>query len=948
MFQRTKLGTSLLLAFGSVVAGSSVYAQSTAETQRVEVTGSAIKRIQAEGSLPVTVINRAAIEQSGVTSVTDLVQALPSMQGFTTSSQSVNGGGGGTTTASLHGLGSKYTLVLLNGRRVAPFNTGGTVNLESIPLAAIERVEVLTDGASAIYGSDAIAGVINFILRKNSTVGEISANIDHVEAGGGGNKSFSISKGFGDLETNGFNVMLSLSAEQTDQLKASQRSFASSGIIKGIDGKNLGLRLSSSNSVPGNVYVYSVSGEDDVFYSPYLQKTGACPANHFAAGTICRYDFSSQVDLVPESRQVSGLISGRFKLGADHQLFAEGIFSSFSNKPTFAPAAQPGLKLTQALYDKHVAPYLGNFGLTSADVLQPGDADGLGPEMYYRGADAGGRRDKYTYDTAHLTIGAEGAFGNWDYSTWLTMSQQKFSDQAIGGYMSKDRFDALIASGAYDPLDAVAGTSAKILAPAILNDVFTKDKSTYNSFGLRGSGPLFDMAGGKAMIAAGLDAAVQTYTSNPSAISMGANKLQPNYTDAIIGGSGGALPFDTSRASAGLFGEIAMPVLKNLDLSAAARFDTYGAAKNARRFDTDGTPLPGEASEGNSSSAGTFKLSARFAPSKSVLVRGSVGTGFKAPSLANITSPLQSGGVTTGSYDCPFTGADPLAAGCRPPDSQYQILSGGNAATGAGALKPEKSTQFTFGTRIEPVDGISIGLDYWNVKLKDQISTLDEALAFANPTVYRSLFTIAREPVSGTNQLTFISRPINLTSSAYSGIDLDATMVSKTAAGKLTTNVQGTYMLKAEYEVPGSGTQSSLGKFGADNSVTFRWQLKGTLALDSGDWTNALSANYKSGYQDHVAGLASGPEVRTINPTTGAFGGRVAYTRQVAEYLTFDWQTAYRMSKALSLTVGIRNLTDQDPPFSMQDAGGGNMRGYDGRYADPVGRTYYVKANYKF
>ncbi len=116
MFQRTKLGTSLLLAFGSVVAASGAYAQSTAETQRVEVTGSAIKRIQAEGSLPVTVINRAAIEQSGVTSVTDLVQALPSMQGFTTSSQSVNGGGGGTTTASLHGLGSKYTLVLLNGR----------------------------------------------------------------------------------------------------------------------------------------------------------------------------------------------------------------------------------------------------------------------------------------------------------------------------------------------------------------------------------------------------------------------------------------------------------------------------------------------------------------------------------------------------------------------------------------------------------------------------------------------------------------------------------------------------------------------------------------------------------------------------------------------------------------------------------------------------------------
>src|SRR3954471_2864858 len=174
MIQETVLSRSLrTMCSGGALAGIGLLAlpamaQQQADApspqpmQRVEITGSAIKRIAQEGSLPVQVLTRADIQQSGATSATDLIQMLPSMQGFVPASSSVNGGGAGVTTAALHSLPSKYTLVLLDGQRVAPLALGAVqgggygVNLSSIPLDAVERIEILSDGASALYGSDAI------------------------------------------------------------------------------------------------------------------------------------------------------------------------------------------------------------------------------------------------------------------------------------------------------------------------------------------------------------------------------------------------------------------------------------------------------------------------------------------------------------------------------------------------------------------------------------------------------------------------------------------------------------------------------------------------------------------------------------------------------------------------------------------------------------------------
>ncbi|WP_283102750.1 TonB-dependent receptor plug domain-containing protein [Shewanella abyssi] len=206
---------------------------------------------------------REDIDRSGVTNTADLLQQLPSMQGFTTSSDSV-GGGGGIQTASIHDLGEAYTLVLLNGRRLAPADSGSTIDVSSIPISAIERVEVLTDGASALYGSDAIAGVVNFIMKENFQGFNISARYDKPQETGGSGYDLGFTAGFGDIESDGFNVMLSYSHNEKEQLKAVDRDFASSGIISFNDnGRDLYFFNGSPNAIPANARVRYDTGVID-------------------------------------------------------------------------------------------------------------------------------------------------------------------------------------------------------------------------------------------------------------------------------------------------------------------------------------------------------------------------------------------------------------------------------------------------------------------------------------------------------------------------------------------------------------------------------------------------------------------------------------------------------------------------------------------------------------
>lgn len=951
------LSRSVRLMFASgVVMGAGLLAQTAyaqdATPQRVEITGSSIKRIAVEGALPVQTLSKAQIEQSGATTAADLIASLPSMQGFVSSSASVNGGGAGTQTASIHGIGDGYTLVLLNGRRVAPFTTGSTVNLANIPLSAVERIEILTDGASALYGSDAIAGVVNFILKKNQK----DFNIDFTystpqESPKGKTTNFAISKGFGDLNKDGYNVLLAYSHDEQAELNASDRGFSKKGGVTEFTegGKSYVMTMYSSNSIPGNVNINRADG-GQVKFNPYKVMNGNCPStNTFAGGNRCFFDYAATVQLLPELKRDNFLGVLNINVSDNLRFFAEGMATKFSSTAAFAPPAQPlGIDLNSNLFKNTVIPAYTKLGYDATKVTRA--------TMTLRLVDAGRRTDEWKSEAKHFTTGFEGSFGGFDYNASYIFSENKATDQAVAGYTSGQKLAAVIASGTYNPLILPTAATKSAIAPAVYHDVFDQSVSRIQVLNLRGSTELFKMAGGSSSLGVGVDAMKQTYIDNPSESLQGPTTANPNR-DTIIGGGVGVLPVDSSRNSWGGFGELFMPISKQFDVTAAARFDSYAAVKNNQIFDEHSVFL-GAGTQGKAQSAATYKLSAAYRPMETVLLRGSYGTGFKAPTMLNITQPLANGG-SSNFYDCPVS-SGPLFPLCNG-NAEYNLLTQGNASTGKDALRPEKSTQWTVGFRVEPISSLSLGFDLWQVEIKDQIKALSQKEVFTKPQTYGHLYYSYFDPIQKQDVFAALFRPFNLAKASYQGIDWDHSYRMNTSTGKVTFNWTGTYMLKADLTSgsPQDPVEKSVGKFNKYNDVTFRVISKLSATWKPSDrYTHSATLGYHSSYTDQkithsytdpVTGAdVSGDDSLAIRNADGSAGDNVSLTRKVRAYYTVDLQSKVKFSNNLTITGGIKNLFNQDPPLSIRNAGGGNHLGIDGRYTDPLGRQFYVVGNLKF
>ena len=345
------IARALALAFGSVVAGTMQWAhgQDTAEpdaTLKIEVTGSHIPRSDAESALPVQVITREDIERSGSTTVAEVMAKVSAnVLGFNDQLSVGQPAQPGLSSVNLRAIGDGSTLVLLNGRRVANYAfNGGTVDVNSIPLSAVDRIEILKDGASAIYGADAIAGVVNFILRKDFQGVEITGYGSWTQHGGGDQQQAVITAGYGDLTKDRFNVFVTASYQKDDALLAAARPFSRTGYLPGE-----GINKTQVPSFPANILAPTF-----VLYNP-AYATGCAPptsvpttAQH-TPGNICGFDPVSFNDDMPAVERTGVFGRGTWQLNGDHQLFAEALYASNNLTVVAAPTpavnrqyAQPG------------------------------------------------------------------------------------------------------------------------------------------------------------------------------------------------------------------------------------------------------------------------------------------------------------------------------------------------------------------------------------------------------------------------------------------------------------------------------------------------------------------------------------------------------------------------------------------------------------------------------
>ncbi|NRF68424.1 TonB-dependent receptor [Aquincola sp. S2] len=885
--------------------------QAPATPQRVEITGSSIKRIDGETALPVQVIDRKAIERSGVLNVEQLLQqvsAAASSGGLTSSSAS-GATTGGISAISLRGLTSLRTLVLINGRRIAPYGVGFTgdsvsVDVNSIPLAAIERVEVLKDGASAVYGSDAVAGVVNFILRNEVRGGELALTAGDTTQGGASSKRASALWGFGDLGSDRFNIMAMASFNKEGGLRGADRDFARSGI-----NVEHGNDTSSGNTFPANIVLLDDSGRTR---NPAV---GVCPGPYSVVDplnnpqNICRYDPSPQVTLLPASERASLFVAGKFALTPDIELFGEASYNKNKIRTVIQPVPisdQFALPGNHPLFN--VAPYNGfsTIQLSPAALHYPtayvrsviGPTAEL-PDILVRWrANLSGDRDITDTSTApRLAFGVRGAVAGWDFDAAALHSQSKVKETVNDGYPSLSRILPLLNSGVVNFWgDNTPEVTAQIRAANFTGAAF-ETTSTLQSLQAKASRELTKLPGGPLAIALGAETRREKYLFDPS----------PTIQTGDISGYGGNfLVTDRERMVKAVFGELSVPIVKGLEATAAVRWDDY---------------------EGVGSST-TPSMNLRWRPLPSLMLRGSAGKGFRAPSLQDLYLPNTLTVTPPGLSDplrCPTTGS---GNDCQ---TQFSTTIGGNAA-----LQPEKSKNATLGIVLEPTANSSVTIDWFKIDLKDTIvNGVPAAVILADPVKYAYLIT--RGPVEAAfpqlpGPITAISGTnINLGETRLSGIDIDGRLsIPMGDAGRLNLSANGTYFIKYDTQnVDGTFTGNVDTVNAATGGVIPRWKHTLSASWSLGAWDATLVQHYQKKYTD-LPSTVSGE------------------TPKVGAYQTFDLQVAYSGIKNLRVTLGVRNLLDKDPPYTNAGGQVSFQGGYDPQYADPRGRFVYAGLRYEF
>jgi iron complex outermembrane receptor protein len=916
MFRKTRLSFAVGAAFGASLVGltplASAQAPSAQQLDRVEITGSLIRRVEGESALPVVVISADELERAGVKTAEAAVQFIAQNQSTVNSSGSIGATNGGAAYADLRALGVARTLVLLNGQRVVknPYS-GVATDLNVIPTVAISRIEVLTDGASATYGTDAIAGVINIITRSDYQGVSVSGGAKIPQEDGGEQYNASITAGFGSLAKDGYNIFGGFSYVKEEKVRAIDRDYLSSGI-----NLDKGLALTSGTTFPGN-YSQSARG-----FATNPTLPGCAPSKSVLIPEIfgpnsCRYDFTQDIDLMSEVERWSLFGRGSVALGANHTASLEYFLAYNSVANNVAPTP-----LTQ-LPMRSNSPYFPG-GSAGVPITNPALDPTLPISVGWRMLPAGPRASEIENTTQRILGELEGTLGKWNYKAAALYSDSQVDNTFTNGYVNRQKIiDGLAgANGApfLNPFGAqtAAGTNY-IQSNKILGQVQDISGSLW---GINGtvSGELMQLPAGP--LSAAFLASYQKedieFTNNFTLIRQAAS-------------SGLELAEDTKGdiSSWALAAEFNIPVLRNapyaksLEIPISIRYDDYD----------------------QSGSTTNPKIGVRWQTNDNLLVRASYNTGFRAPGVFDLFAP-KSITFTSNPYNdpvlCPNGNPVPGADPARDCGQQFRQQQGGNED-----VEPEESDSWSVGFVFDVNRNVSFSLDYFNTKVKGTIGALPETAIFGDTVAYANKFVRCSQlpPSQAAVIDACVPGPVdplayiltltdNLGDIKTSGFDLAVNARSDaTAYGRFSFSLNGTYLTKWEQQLVKNGEFfDALGNYSVDlNFPVPRWQHVIQVGWESGPWSANLFNRFKSGYYDF--------NLFTLDDD-------IYGKNSVGNWSVYDLSVSWKGIKGLTLTGGVLNLLDKKAPFSNQGATFQSQ--YDPRITDPVGRAWYLQASYEF
>lgn len=900
-------------------------ATAAASAEDIVVTGTRIRGLDPSGAVPVSTITRDTIVESGATTLIEVLRDLPAANGggatFSTATAGPLSGDTpvGASAVSLRALGVSSTLTLINGRRaqVAAFARGteSFIDASSIPLAAVERVEVLPSGASAIYGADAIAGVVNYVLRKDFQGFEISGSYgDSTAKTDESRVNLSAVGGF-RIGENRFMVVIDYFKRNPFFLR--DRAISARSV-----------RPSQQGFYPSFNDLFAM--RNDQTESP---ANGGCPATLFKTGNLgeyCEVDNNNFVSANDRLETIGGLFTHQLDLGAV-TWYNDVLYQRTESRGVSSPA-----NFSRAPSDPENPNYPQSFrnDLAAEAGFSRFSSFNRFP-IFMWGKLLEPRAVEVTSDSFRVTSGFRGDLGgDWKFDAAVLYGGNDRTQKGLSGLVvAKNFYDLNLGNictdgssvrrwdvnlvrpsatyrGAtceqggkttlwYNPFNGQASQAAGV--NEFLNtQAERRGRSRLFSVDASANGTLFEMPAGPVKAAVGAEFRRETVSDVPSGVAV-ATSTNP---EPILGFS--STSAEAKRNSWAIYAEAYVPLADGLDLQLAGRYDWYqgfGGAFNP-------------------------KVAARWAPTKWLSFRGNFATSFRAPSLA------QSGaGVLLSSYTvrCAIT---PQACNGSSTANGQALLS---EDVGNANLNAEKATSFGGGVMIEPNRDISLRLDYWNIRHRnlvgiDRDDFIRRALAGEFPRVGQGLLPTGSPGVEVAASGFVTDAHFQLSNLGYQQVDgIDASYthyLPETSVGKFSVLFDATYYLRFNRKPSTSAPEVRL----AGSYLYPRLYATGKVRWRNGPASASITGRYTGGYRDD-------PAPRTLT----ALGIPAGTIVDVKSYLTFDLNFSYDIAKNSTVQLNVRNLFDRDPPMVL-----GSSANVDLFNHDLIGRFITVRFTQRF